>query len=94
MTNLREMFTAETSILIEYKPSEKQWWITGFDPYEQNVKAKDLTAEFSVSFTDESMYQGFYNKYGEGKKRFQVAIQLNNNDSKFFILRGDYNGIV
>ena len=59
MTNLREMFTAETSILIEYKPSEKQWWITGFDPYEQNVKAKDLTVVYTVKFDDKDMFEGF-----------------------------------
>lgn len=80
---LREMFTAETSFLIEYKPSEKQWWITGFDPYEQNVKAKDLTAEFSVSFTDESMYQGFYNKYGEGKKDSRWQFDSTTMTAKF-----------
>ena len=55
--------------LIEYEPSEKQWWITGFDPYKQNVEAKDLIAEYSVLFTNESMYQSFYNKYGVGENK-------------------------
>ena len=51
--------------IISYTPDEKQWWITGFDPYEQNVNANDLTAVYTVSFTDESMYQSFYGKYGK-----------------------------
>ena len=71
MTNLREMFTAETSILIEYKPSEKQWWITGFDPYEQNVNAKDLTVVYTVEFDDKDMFEGFKKNNSE---RDEVSI--------------------
>ena len=38
-------------------------------PYKQNVEAKDLIAEYSVLFTNESMYQSFYNKYGVGENK-------------------------
>ena len=50
-----------------YKPTQKQWWITCFNPYYQSVKSKQLTVSFTVNFTNKKMFNDFYNKYGIGK---------------------------
>jgi hypothetical protein len=36
---------------------------TGFDPYEQNVKAEDLIAVYTVKFDSEAMFNSFKDKY-------------------------------
>ena len=46
--------------IIDYKPNEKQWWITGFYPYRQNVKANQLKATFKLKFNDPDMFNSFY----------------------------------
>lgn len=55
--------------IIDYKPSEKQWWITGFNPYYQDVKAKLLKATFKVKFNNSNMFNNFYfyTKQGNNK---------------------------
>ena len=46
--------------LLTYAPTEKQWWITGFNPSYQNVLACNLKATFTVNFsTNQSMYREF-----------------------------------
>jgi hypothetical protein len=49
--------------IIWYAPSEKQWWITSFNPAYQNVNANQLTAVFGLVFNDSAMYSAFYNQY-------------------------------
>ncbi len=44
---------------VSYNPSEKQWWITGFNPYSQGYKPGDLTATFNVTFNNKTMYNDF-----------------------------------
>lgn len=42
----------------------KAWWITGFNPKYQNVKAKDLSAEFTINFSNQKgLFKAFYSKY-------------------------------
>ena len=48
--------------IINYFPSEKQWWITGFNPKYQNVKANDLTVTFGIQFNSIGMYRAFKNQ--------------------------------
>jgi len=47
------------SFLIAYTPTEKQWWITGFNPKYQNVNAGDLTVYFVLWFNDTGMFNAF-----------------------------------
>ena len=50
-----------------YKPSAKQWWITSFNPNYQNVKAKNLSVTFTISFSSKKkLFNDFYKKYGTG----------------------------
>ena len=46
--------------IINYHPTAEQWWITGFNSNYMREKACDLTATFSVRFTDQEMYDAFY----------------------------------
>lgn len=44
--------------------SAKAWWITGFNPYEQDAKASQLSAIYTIDFScNKGMYRAFYNKY-------------------------------
>lgn len=54
---------------VPHKPSEKQWWVTGFDPYSQGYQPGDLTATFTVNFNDKGMYTDFYDKFGNQKSK-------------------------
>ncbi|MEN3005048.1 RHS repeat-associated core domain-containing protein [Dehalobacterium formicoaceticum] len=50
--------------IFSYRPSEKQWWITGFNPYYQKVSASDLTAIYTVIFNNRTMYNDFLKSDG------------------------------
>ena len=47
--------------------SDTTWWITGFKPKYLNVRARNLTAIFTIDFSKNSttldMFDEFYNKY-------------------------------
>lgn len=51
--------------IIDHKPSEKQWWITGFNPNPKylDAKASDLNVKFTVRFTKSSLYRSFKNAW-------------------------------
>ena len=49
----------DKNVIIGYAPTEKQWWITGFNPQYQNVKAKDLYVMSCLTFDNEDMYNAF-----------------------------------
>lgn len=54
--------------LFSYSPNEKQWWVTGFNPYYQDVNASDLIATYTITFIDEAMFKAFYQAwYGVSK---------------------------
>ncbi len=49
--------------IVKYNPG-KVWWLTGFNPYYQNVKAKELVAIYTIDFsTNKGMFNAFYKKY-------------------------------
>ena len=50
-------------LIVKYTPSQKQWWVTGFNPHYQSVSAGDLTAVFTLRFADADMFQAFYNTW-------------------------------
>lgn len=63
-------------IIFNYTPSEKQWWITGFDPYIQNVKAEELTAIYTINFSSNTkMYDAFISSksYLENKDKWATS---------------------
>ncbi len=66
--NLKENIKGNT--IISYAPSNKQWWITGFNPAYKNVKASSLTASYSVTFNNSTMYTDFKNSLDPDDKRW------------------------
>ncbi len=49
--------------IITYYPG-KVWWITGFNPYYQNVYAGQLTAIYTIDFSSNiGMYNAFYKRH-------------------------------
>ena len=55
---------SEKEKLYSYQPEETQWWITGFDPRTQNVRADDLQAVTYIDFKSygdkaQIMYEAF-----------------------------------
>ena len=57
----------KNNLIINYSPSDFQWWITGFNPNYLNVKENQLIAKFTLRFRDCGMYKAFRKIY-EGNK--------------------------
>lgn len=56
--------------IASYKPSTKQWWITSFNPYYQNVTAGHLTVSVTINFSSKKkLFDDFYHKYGVGRNK-------------------------
>ena len=53
--------TYNSMTIIDHNPKERQWWITGFNPYYQNVRSDCLKATFKVKFHNAGMFKAFYN---------------------------------
>ena len=62
--------TARKITLFTYKPGKPQWWITGFKPSVRIAHENDLTANYSVTFNNNTMFTDFYNKYGNKDSRY------------------------
>ena len=46
--------------VFSYKPGEKTWWITGWNPNFRVANANDLTAIISIDFSsNQDMYKAF-----------------------------------
>lgn len=59
--------------LFDWRPTEKQWWITGFDYKTQNVNRDDLKATFVVEFNNYTWYKCF-----EDKWKYESALDFSN----------------
>ena len=49
--------------IIYWTPDDSQWWITGFNPAYQNIKAENLRAVYTVFFDDKAMYDALRKLY-------------------------------
>ena len=56
--------------IINWQPTAKQWWITGFNFNYRNVKRDDLTARFSVTFNDALMFNSFKDRWNTRDNRW------------------------
>jgi RHS repeat-associated protein len=57
----------DKGVLIDWKPGpdKPQWWINGFNPKYQDLLARDLTATFTVKFSDiPGFFEAFYKEWG------------------------------
>ncbi|WP_081741712.1 DUF4474 domain-containing protein [Ruminiclostridium josui] len=59
------------NLIASYNPSEPQWWITAFNPYKQDVNARDLRVTYTVDFSgnkeNKGMFDAFYKQYAGQK---------------------------
>ena len=56
-------------------PSNEVWWVTGFNPYVQDSNANSLTAIYTITFNDETMYNDFIRSLdSEGDKKGTWSI--------------------
>ena len=62
-------------LIISYTPSQKQWWITAFNPAYQYVSANNLSALFRLQFNSTGLYWAFFDKYN-GKPGFAFIPEL------------------
>ncbi|OOM82382.1 hypothetical protein CLPUN_02600 [Clostridium puniceum] len=54
----------EGNTIYDWKPQDKNWWCTGFNPEYQNEKASNLTSYGSIDFSDHlDIWEAFYKKY-------------------------------
>ena len=82
MTMSLRLYDSKWNQLFSYSPNEKQWWITGFDPFLQSVQASDLIAVYTVTFNDQLMFNDFYKKYGIPSSAFFNRNWIFDEDSK------------
>ena len=52
-----------------YSPYDKQWWITCFNPYYQDVYAGNLTVSITITFSNKTLFNDFYKTYGVGRNK-------------------------
>jgi hypothetical protein len=66
MTMTLNLTDNKGNTIIDYAPTVKQWWITGFnpDPKYKNVNASDLKAIYTITFNTQTMYDDFYKTWG------------------------------
>ncbi|WP_278244411.1 RHS repeat-associated core domain-containing protein [Clostridium sp. BNL1100] len=66
------------------RESTDKWWVTGFNPDYQDVKASQLTATYTATFNTQAMYDDFFKKYGQGiDKDSRWSFDPKTNTAKF-----------
>ncbi|MCB2362137.1 hypothetical protein [Clostridium estertheticum] len=54
----------EGNAIVDWKPKDKNWWCTGFNPEYQNAKAANLNVHGSIDFSGHpDLWNAFYKKY-------------------------------
>ncbi len=47
----------------------EKWWVTGFNPYYQDKKAHELTATYTIEFSDKKgMFEAFREQWEDDKR--------------------------
>ena len=57
-------------IVIVYRPSTPQWWITGFNPNYLNLSHNSLKATFTLKFSSDMFYAFRSRYYDDDRWRF------------------------
>lgn len=69
-------------LLYNYSPDEEQWWITGFDPLQQNVRSDELRAVTTIDFSS----------FENPDLMLDAFIQYNGNNNNFIVPERNENG--
>ena len=62
---------SSNNTIFNYTPTEKQWWINGFNPNYQGVQAKDLKSTTTIQFSDSKEDQDLYNALMKNKDKYK-----------------------
>ena len=58
----------EGNVIFYYEPEDTQWWITGFNPAYQDMKAEDLIVQGTVDFSQNpELFYLFMEEYYDEK---------------------------
>lgn len=62
-------------VVFDWQPTEKQWWITGFNPAKEymNANINNLKASYTITFTDKSMFESFKNEWMIADNRWSFS---------------------
>ena len=52
----------KTEAIFNWAPTEKQWWITGFNPEFTNPNPKNMAMVCSIDFLNNDLYSAFKNE--------------------------------
>ena len=67
--------TKNNNTIFDYNPTERQWWVNGFNPNHQGVQAKELESITVIQFSDSKEDQDLFKalaKTMEGKKEWNI----------------------
>ena len=71
--------------LFLWRPTEPQWWITGFNPEYQDVNYKNLRVEGMIDFSREPRLWGqVYNKYAKLRNVKGIEICLDKENKTLY----------
>ena len=58
------------TVIATYEPNSRQWWITCFNPYYQNVDAGELSVTYTIDFSShKKMFKDFYRQIIADKQK-------------------------
>lgn len=79
--------------LLGIEPNKKHWWITGFNPHYQDRDADNLTATYTVDFSDdEDMFDSFSkNWYGYENEDGRWEFDKDNHIATFIFGKEEQN---
>ncbi len=85
----------QDELLYNYSPDEEQWWITGFDPLVQNVRAEDLRAVTTIDFSSfenpELMLDAFIT-YNNNSNNFKVPERNSDGEYDSYVVTLNWEG--
>jgi len=58
----------EGNLIGEYKPDQKQWWVTSFNPRVQSESPDDMTASYTIDFSDSQEHKELFSQFEKNNK--------------------------
>ena len=66
----KQIYQKGVQSILQWYPTEKQWWVTGFNPQHlrEEVDVHKQVMIGNVTFKSENMYNAFANKFNRSNK--------------------------
>ncbi|MDR1542103.1 MAG: DUF4474 domain-containing protein [Clostridiales bacterium] len=74
---------AQGNTVFDYRPGGSSWWITGFNPFRQGMRASDLTATYTINF---SGFKNLYDDFLKSKDYIENASRWSIDPNNKYIL--------